>query len=433
MDPLRCDVLIAGGGLVGLALAPALAASGLSVAIVDRRPLAYPAAKAGSDSTFPQVAKVGSDSTFPAPVAASSSVGVGKVESDPTFGKVESDPTFDVRVYAISPGSARFLAAVGGWPPQRLQAVEAMRVAGDAGGTLAFSAYDLGERALAWIVEERALREALLPRLAEAGVRVVAPVAFARLDFDADAARLELADGGVVEARLVVGADGLRSWVRDAAGIAATPQPYGQTAVVANFACADAHRGIARQWFLGRDGILAWLPLPGRRVSIVWSAPEALAAELMALAPAELAARVAAAGEHALGPFDLITPPAAFPLNFLRLPAVVAHRLALVGDAAHGVHPLAGQGVNLGFGDAEALARVMAQRGPVADPGAPILLERHARLRAEPVLAMQSVTDGLAKLFGADGRWLGRLRNAGMSAVDRLAPFKRALAQPALR
>lgn len=446
MEPFRCDVLIAGGGLVGLALAPSLARSGLSVAIVDRKPLADPVAnsKLGSDSILPTAGKLGSDSTAPAGDLQPSPVGLGKVESDPTFpgrigsgpnlaGRIESDPNLDVRIYAISPGSARFLESVGGWPPERLEAVEAMRVEGDAGGTLAFSAYELGERALAWIVEERAVRAALLPRVAAEGVRVLAPSAFAGLEFAEDAARLALADGVVVEARLIVGADGLRSWVRGAAGIAAMPRPYGQTAVVANFDCDDAHRGIARQWFLRGEGILAWLPLPGRRVSIVWSAPEALAAGLMALAPADLAARVAAAGAHALGRFELITPPAAFPLSYLRLPAIVAHRLALVGDAAHGVHPLAGQGVNLGFGDAEALARVLAERGPVEDAGAPILLDRYARLRAEPVLAMQAVTDGLARLFDADPRWLGRLRNLGMSAVDRIAPIKRSLAQPALR
>lgn len=387
-DAQRFDVLIAGGGLVGLALAPALARSGLAVALVDRFAL------------------------LPSTV-------------DPA--------TFDVRIYAISPGSVRLLAEVGAWPVARAQAVEAMRVEGDAGGALEFSAYDVGERALAWIVEERALREALLPGLAAAGVHVLAPATFAGLAFDADAARLTLADGTTCESRLVVGADGLRSWVREAAGIVAVPRPYGQIAVVANFACERPHRGIARQWFLRDEGILAWLPLPGERVSIVWSAPQALARTLMQLAPEALAKRVVAAGAHALGAFTPITPPAAFPLNFLRLPAMVAHRLALVGDAAHGVHPLAGQGVNLGFGDAEALARVLAERGPIDDPGAPILLARYARLRAEPVLAMQAVTDGLARLFGARPAWLARLRNAGLSAVDRIPPLKRALTQPALR
>ena len=237
----------------------------------------------------------------------------------------------------------------------------------------------------------------------------------------------------MLSAKLVVGADGVRSWVRQAAGIVAEPRPYGQTAVVANFDCERAHHGVARQWFRDDGGVLAWLPLPGRRISIVWSAPDALAAELRALQRDALAARVADAGGHALGVLAPITDAATFPLSFLKLPATIAHRLALVGDAAHGVHPLAGQGVNLGFGDVEALAGVLAERGPVGDPGAPILLERFARRRAEPVLAMQTVTDGLVRLFGPATPWLKTLRNAGMTAVDRLPVLKRALAQPALR
>ena len=128
-----------------------------------------------------------------------------------------------------------------------------------------------------------------------------------------------------------------------------------------------------------------------------------------------------------------ISPSAGFPLSLLRLPTTVAHRLALVGDAAHGVHPLAGQGVNLGFGDARVLAQLAAERGPLADPGAPILLSRYARRRVEPVLAMQVVTDGLARLFGPPSPWLSAIRNAGMAAVDQVPFLKRALAQPALR
>ena len=386
--PRRFDVLVAGGGLVGLALAPALARAGLRVAIADRQSFAP---------------------------------------------HVHEAQAWDARVYAISPGSVRFLTGLGAWPPLRAEAVEAMRITGDGGALLEFSAYELGERALAWIAEERELRAALLPRLAEAGVLAIPDATFVALGFHAGGAQLTLGDGSTLETALVVAADGLRSWVREAAGLHATPRPYGQTAVVANFACAEPHRGIARQWFLGREGILAWLPLPGRRISIVWSAPEPLAAELLALDAAGLAWRVADAGANALGELEALAPAAAFPLQFMRLPAPVAHRLALVGDAAHGVHPLAGQGVNLGFGDAEALARVLAERGPVSDPGAPVLLERYARLRAEPVLAMQSVTDGLARLFASDRRWVARLRNAGLAAVGRLDLVRRLLAQPALR
>ena len=390
MKAERHDVLIAGAGLVGLALAAALARSGITVALIDRQP--------------------------PPPAV------------DPA--------TWDARVYAISPGSATFLQRIGAWQAlscERIAAIESMRIVGDTGATLNFSAYELGERALAWIVEERALRAALLPAIHVPGIDVVTGANFASLAWSASEGTLTLDDGRQVAGRLIVGADGLNSWVRQAAGIVADPKSYGQQGVVANFDCELAHHGCARQWFREDGGVLAWLPLPGRRMSIVWSAPDAQAQELLALSHEAFAARVAEAGEHALGALRMITPPAAFPLQSLRLPTSIAHRMALVGDAAHGVHPLAGQGVNLGFGDAQALANVLAERGPVADAGAPILLERFARRRAEPVLAMHTVTDGLVRMFGPRTPWLRTLRNAGLSAVDRLPMVKRALAQQALR
>jgi 2-octaprenyl-6-methoxyphenol hydroxylase len=388
-----CDVLIAGAGLVGLALAPALAASGLAVALVDRAPVVVP---------------------------------------DPP---VEGGD-WDTRVYAISPGSGELLRAVGAWqalPAERIAAIESMKVVGDDGGVLNFSAYDVGERALAWIVEERALRAALVPRVRAAGVATHAPHAIAAIAWTAEHGEVRFDDGAKLTARLVVGADGLRSPVRDAAGITATSTPYGQTAIVANFTCERAHHGRAHQWFRDDGGILAWLPLPGRRVSIVWSAPEPLAQELLALGPAALATRVADAGGHALGAFACITPAAGFPLQLLKLPTVVAHRLALVGDAAHGVHPLAGQGVNLGFGDVEALAAVLRERGPVADPGAPLLLDRYARRRAEPVNTMQMVTDALARLFRIRAPIVRSARNLGLAAIERVPPARRLLAHSALR
>jgi ubiquinone biosynthesis UbiH/UbiF/VisC/COQ6 family hydroxylase len=302
------------------------------------------------------------------------------------------DPaTWDARVYAISPGSAAFLQGVGAWQAlscERIAPIESMRIVGDQGATLNWSP---------------------------------------------TAGTLTLADGRRFTASLVVGADGLHSWVRHAAGIVAEPRSYGQQGVVANFDCERAHHGCARQWFRTDGGVLAWLPLPGRRMSIVWSAPDAQAHELLALSHDAFTARVAEAGDNALGALRMITPPAAFPLQSLRLPTSIAHRMALVGDAAHGVHPLAGQGVNLGFGDAQALASVLAERGPVGDAGAPILLERFARRRAEPVLAMHAVTDGLVRMFGPRMPWLKTLRNVGLSAVDRLPIVKRALAQSALR
>jgi len=390
------DVLIAGAGLPGLAAAAALGRLGLTVALVDR-------------------ASIGTSAT--------SVAGTG-------------DDDWDLRVYAVSPGSADFLRGLGAWqrlPADRIAPIESMRVQGDGGAVLNFSAYELGERALAWIVEERALREALVPLVHAAGVAIHAPAAFDTLEFSRDSALLRLANSESIAARLIVGADGVRSWVREAAGLNANVRPYGQTAVVANFTCERAHRGRAYQWFMSDGGVLAWLPLPGHRLSIVWSAPERLAQDLLKLAPADLAARVASEGGHVLGALRPISRSAGFPLQNVRATAVVAHRVALAGDAAHGVHPLAGQGVNLGFGDAEALVAVLRDRGPLDDVGAPILLERYARRRTEPVIAMHAVTDGLARLFGAASPWLRSARNLGMAGLDRLPVAKRLLAQAALR
>jgi ubiquinone biosynthesis UbiH/UbiF/VisC/COQ6 family hydroxylase len=309
-----------------------------------------------------------------------------------------------------------------------------MQIRGDGNGKLAFSAYDLGERALAWIVENRALHAALVEAVrVEPAIDVLAPCEPATLTWRADAAELTLVDGRSISARLIVGADGVRSWTREQAAIRATPRSYEQTAVVANFSTELAHRGCAFQWFLEGRGVLAWLPLPGRRVSMVWSAPVALAAELAALDEDTLAWSVTATGGNALGAMKQITACSSFPLSFLKLASPVADRLALVGDAAHGVHPLAGQGMNLGFGDAAALASALAVHGIVGDAGASLLLARYAHRRAEAVLAMQLATDGLARLFASPMPWVKSLRNRGMSAVGGRPLVRRLLAQPALR
>jgi 2-octaprenylphenol hydroxylase len=388
------DVAILGAGLVGLSLAAALARAGMRVAIVDRSNVDDGAPSANADD-------------------------------------------WDARVYAISPGSVAFLSAIGAWqrlPTDRLCAIESMDVRGDAGGKLIFSAYELGERALAWIVENRELHDALVASIRETpGIDVLAPQAPASIAWSAAAAEVRFDGDDPLSTRLIVGADGARSWTRAQAGMHHDPKPYSQTAVVANFASERAHHGRAFQWFLRDEGVLAWLPLPGRRISMVWSAPESLAGELLAKDGGALAERVASTGAHVLGALTTITAPASFPLSLLKLPSVTAARLALVGDAAHGVHPLAGQGVNLGFGDAAVLTEILAARGAVRDPGSSLLLQHYARRRLEPVLAMQGVTDGLVRLFGARSPWIGTLRNRGMSLVGSVGPLRRLLAQPALR
>jgi len=243
--------------------------------------------------------------------------------------------------------------------------------------------------------------------------------------------RLELASGRALQARLIVGADGADSWVRAKAGISAARRPYHQTAVVANFEVSQPHLDTAYQWFR-RDGVLALLPLPGERVSMVWSTSVAHAQKLVALAPKELAEQVAAASGEALGAMKVITPAAAFPLQLQRVRQLVAPRIALVGDAAHGVHPLAGQGVNLGFRDARELAQVLTQRGAQHDCGDYRLLRRYERARREDIAATQLTTDALQRLFNNDNRWLAGLRNFGLRATDRVPPLKNFLVRHAV-
>ena len=383
------DVVIVGGGLVGLSLASALADTGLGLALLEPQP------------------------PGPPPGAGS----------------------WDSRVYALSPGSAAFLEACGAWrrlPPGRIARVEAMRVYGDdPGACLRFDAYDAGLRELALIVENGQLQHALWNGLRERNVRLYCPARWNSLEFRPDCAALRLEDGTELLTRLVVGADGAGSRVRGEAGIAVASSEYRQLGVVANFSCGKPHRGTACQWFM-RDGVLALLPLPGERVSMVWSTAQEQGQRLLALSDADLAAEIEAASHGALGALTTITPAAAFPLRLQRVTQFTKPRIALVGDAAHNVHPLAGQGVNLGFGDARELAAVLADRGPQHDCGDHGLLRRYERARKEDVLVMQLATDGLQKLFNNDAVWLAGARNLGLAAVNRLYPLKNFLVQRAV-
>jgi ubiquinone biosynthesis UbiH/UbiF/VisC/COQ6 family hydroxylase len=248
-----------------------------------------------------------------------------------------------------------------------------------------------------------------------------------------------LDDGRELAAQLLIGADGARSLVRASAGIAGEAHDYGQTAVVANFACSRPHRNVALQWFQGNrgnaaasGGVLALLPLRGDHVSMVWSIASNDAARLLALDAESLARAVAAAAQHALGDLALVTPARSFPLQRLAAARLVAPRVALAGDAAHVIHPLAGQGANLGLQDAQVLARVLVAREPGRDPGDERLLRRYERERAEGILTMRSTVHGLHQLFDAPGPALAKMRNAGLNLVDRMPVLKNLLMRHAM-
>ncbi len=386
MNAERYQVVIIGAGLVGAAAALALARQGLQVALIERQPPLVP------------------------------------------------DEIWDTRIYAISPASQRFLERIGAWrrmDASRIQPVFRMDVAGDARGTIRLDAYEAGVSHLATIVESGRLQDALWQALqADGEVALYCPAAIESIARDGTSTRLTLADGQVLEAELLVGADGAASRIREWAGLASTLTPYGQSGVVANFECERPHRGTAFQWFFDSD-ILAWLPLPGNRLSMVWSTQAAHADELLALDGVALADKVRAAGHDRLGALRLLTPAAAFPLRLIQVEAIVAPGVALAGDAAHGVHPLAGQGVNLGFGDAESLTAVLARHRQTRSYCGDIrVLQHYARERAEPVRRMQALTHGLRHLF-AEQR-AGWLRNTGMRIVDHLPPVKAALVREAM-
>ncbi|HXF47726.1 MAG TPA: FAD-dependent monooxygenase, partial [Burkholderiaceae bacterium] len=336
------------------------------------------------------------------------------------------------------PASVELLTRLKVWPQidsARVQPVARMRVFGDAGAELEFDAYGAAVERLATIVEESELLRVLAAACAYAGGLRRFESAFVALAPAQRAARVTFADGAAWHAKLVIGADGANSAVRAAAGISAYEQPYGQTAVVANFAAECAHDATAYQWFTD-EGVVALLPLPdwdGRpAVSLVWSAPAALAQELLAAAPAALAERVTQRTAATLGTLAPLGAARGFALRRLAAAHLIAPRVALVGDAAHVVHPLAGQGLNLGLGDVSELLRVLGSRESFRDIGDTVLLRRYERARAEPIGLMRFTTDALAKLFGIDDPLARRVRNTGLGLVNRLPPLKRALIRQAL-
>jgi len=336
-----------------------------------------------------------------------------------TAGRAQPAPGFDTRVFAISSPSAALLRSLGVWQsldPARTNPVHRMRVLPSVAASaraLEFDAYEAAVESLASIVEGEELARVLEQALRFSAVRVIDGAVSALDQAGASHARLRLADGREIQARLVVAADGAQSLVRSLAGIEARFSDYEQTAIVGSFLTQYPHRDTAYQWF-GEQGILALLPLPASpdanppgfrgRVSMVWSAPRGLAEELVALPLEALAARVGEIAGASLGAIAPLSETAAYPLRLGQVRPLIGPRLALVGDAAHVVHPLAGQGMNLGFGDVAGLRDAVSD---APDPGARSVLRRYERGRAEPVLAMRLVTDGLQRLF--DSRQIATL------------------------
>ena len=402
MNDRLMDVVVAGGGPVGWACAlAAQAALGkrAKVAVIERDPLPF----------------------------------------------IQADDPIAARVYTVASGNLAWLETRGvKIDESRAAAVTDIQVFGrDGGDSLHVDANDAQQNELARVIEHDALTLAIATRAQHIGVKLIAGECLALHDDVAgtDARTLELADRGLLQARVVLAADGAHSRLRQAAAMDVSRHPYPQSGVVANLSCTKAHRGVARQWFLPDGSILALLPLPthdgAHCVSMVWSAATERAQALCALPEVELLAEInaASAGAGAMNVQSVVSSARSFPLNLLRLPNPVAARLLAVGDAAHAMHPLAGQGVNVGLADARCLFDLWGRVSDVhGDPGHALLLSRYRRERYGPTLAMQLATDGLYRLYNqVDYPLLLAAGDAGMRLLGRVPAFRRTLSSSALQ
>ena len=399
---LDVTVAIVGAGPVGATLAAALAAGGVRCAVIDAAPLP--------------------------PMEL---------------------PAFDGRCYAVAAGSRPVLEAAGVWDrlPEPPCPIESILVADGEPGrppsplSLTFRAADAGEAAFGWMVEARNLRVALnarLPALPE--LSVFAPATATVVSRGPDGVTLELSTGEIIEARLLVAAEGRGSPLRRAAGIRTTGLDYSQIGMVGAFAHERPHGNRALEMFLP-NGPFAQLPLaraPEGAVyphasAFVWSDRTAIARRMLELDDAAFSRELARRTGGILGDVAVIGRRWSYPLTALAAQHYTAERMALVGDAAHGIHPIAGQGLNLGFRDVGALAGLVIDAVAAGhDPGGAALLARYQALRRPAAMAMLGATHALERLFGNRFPPLRAARRLGIAAVDRIGPLKRAFARQAM-
>jgi len=381
MEPDQVDIAIVGGGMVGLTLAIGLARAGADVALVERASIADMA-----------------------------------------------EAAFDGRGSAIAAGSQRILDGVGLWRALQPDASPILEIRVADGASPLFLHYDhkdIGNDPIGWIVENAVIRRTLAGALQGSGVRVIDRTTVERIAPEADHTGLILERGRRLEARLVVAADGRNSPLRDLAGIEAVRWAYPQTGIVCAVRHEVPHNGIAHEHFLPA-GPFAILPMIGNRSSIVWTERNDLVPATLDLDDDGFAAELRARFGTFLGNVEVAPGRWAYPLSVVHAKRYTAPRLALAGDAAHAIHPIAGQGFNIGLRDVAALAEVVVDALRLGlDPGASDVLDRYVRWRRPDNMAMIAVTDSLNRLFSNDIPPVRLARDAGLAAVNRAGPLKR--------
>lgn len=390
MDPARphhYDVAIIGGGLIGMTLALSLARAGLLVAVID---------EAALEST--------------------------------------TAPAFDGRVSAIAFASRRLMETIDLWdhvapdaqPINDILVTDGQVRSGAAPLFLHFDHREIGHEPLGHIVENRHLRIGLLARLSEtAALHIFAPATVAALTFEAHAVRFKLSDGRALSARLCVGAEGRRSPSRDQIGIKTFGWSYGQTGIVATVAHEKPHQGFAQEFFLP-SGPFAILPMCGNRSSLVWTERSAAAPGFLRLGADDFNAEVSARFGPYLGETRVVGPRWSYPLGLQLAHRYIAPRFALAGDAAHSIHPIAGQGLNLGLRDVAALSEVLVDaRRRGEDIGALNVLRSYERWRRFDSVALAASTDLLNRLFSNHWLPLRLARDAGLAATGLAGPARR--------
>ena len=345
-----------------------------------------------------------------------------------------------LRVLAVSCGSAELLDNIGAWPAienSRVSPYDHMRVWDEADEptgmtTLSFDADEFAVRHLGYIVENVLVQHALLSVLDKSNVDVLFDAPIKRVDVGDDRRRVELQSGRKLDADLIVGADGARSMVRESAGIAVQQWPYAQKAFVTHLLPERSHEQTAWQRFL-RDGPLGMLPLADGRISVVWSTTSGTAEKALRCNDRELGTMLSDASDHVLGRLEVSGPRAAFALGAQHAENYVRRGIALIGDAAHTVHPLAGQGANLGLQDAQELAAVIdAALSAGEHPADRPVLRRYERARKGANATMMHLMTGLNRLFASDSSLLGELRRTGMQLFNRSGPVRKRVVGVAL-